>query len=74
VAAVSDECENYYSNQAKRISNVSDEKPVPLWLTVATPIIVICSLGVIAYPAYQNRNATPYERDTAQYEGWMYAK
>ena len=53
---------------------MSEDKPVPLWLTVATPIIVLCSLGVIAYPTYQNRNATPYEGDTAQYEGWMYAK
>jgi len=53
---------------------VSDEKPVPLWLTIANPIIFICSLGVIAHQTYQSRNTRQYERDTAQYDGWMYAE
>lgn len=53
---------------------MSDKRPVPIWLTIVAPIIVICSVSAIAYPIYQNRNITPYERDTAQYDGWMYAE
>lgn len=37
-------------------------------------IIAVLAACIIGYIAYQTRNITPYDRDTQQYEGWMYAE
>ena len=48
-------------------------------LTLRQSIAVVALIAamtacIVAYMAYQTRNTTPYERDTQQYEGWMYAE
>lgn len=48
-------------------------------LTLRQSIAVVALIAamtacIVAYMAYQTRNITPFERDTQQYEGWMYAE
>lgn len=52
-------------------------RPAPRWLVAFTAAIVLCfavAAGYVGYLAYETRNTTPFERDTAQYDGFMYAE
>lgn len=52
-------------------------RPAPSWLTATTAAIVLCfamAAGYVGYMAYETRNTTPYERDSEQYNGWLYAE
>lgn len=51
--------------------------PAPRWLVAFTAAVVLCAFIAAAYVgwlAYQTRNTTPFERDSDQYNGWMYAE
>lgn len=44
-----------------------------LTLRQSIAIVALLAACIIGYIAYQTRNITPFERDSQQYEGWMYA-
>lgn len=48
-----------------------------LTLRQSIAIVALCiamAACIVAYMAYQTRNTTPFERDSDQYNGWMYAE
>lgn len=52
-------------------------RPAPRWLVAVTAAVVLCTFVLVVYVgwiAYQIRNTTPFERDSDQYNGWMYAE
>lgn len=52
-------------------------RPAPRWLVAFTAVVILCAFvgaGYIGWLVYQTRNTTPFERDSDQYNGWMYAE
>lgn len=49
-------------------------RPAPRALTIALVLCLVMAAAYIGWLAYQTRNITPFERDSQQYEGWMYAE
>jgi len=51
-------------------------RPAPRWLIAIAAALALCLVVAAAYIgwiAYQFRNTTPFERDSEQYNGWIYA-
>lgn len=51
-------------------------RPAPRWLIALTAVLALCLAVAATYVGwieYQTRNITPFERDSQQYEGWIYA-
>ncbi|MFA9202514.1 MAG: hypothetical protein ACEQSD_00760 [Flavobacteriales bacterium] len=49
-------------------------RPAPRWLFATLALCLALAAAYVGWLAYQTRNTTPYERDTQQYNGWMYAE
>lgn len=49
-------------------------RPAPRWLIAVLALCFAVAATYVGWLAYQIRNTTPFERDTQQYEGWMYAE
>ena len=49
-------------------------RPAPRALVAAIALCLAVAAAYVGWLAYQTRNTTPYDRDTQQYNGWMYAE
>lgn len=53
------------------------DQPTRRWLISIIALITITvtiAVVYVGYVIYQNRNTTPYERDSHQHDGWLYAE
>lgn len=52
-------------------------RPAPRALVALTASVVLCAFvgaGYVGWMTYEMRNTTPFERDSDQYNGWMFAE
>ena len=49
-------------------------RPAPRALVAAIALCLAVAIAYIGWLAYDMRNTTPFERDSDQYEGWMFAE
>lgn len=42
-------------------------------ILIAVFFVCLIPIGYVGYLAYEVRNISPFQRDTDQYEGWMFA-